>query len=232
MRGVRLDTICPLCKRLDEDYGHFFFKCKHVKHCWRLMNMEDIRETINKIWEPEKKTQMKVIVFMWRWWAARNKANEGGRLQSASEIQSSVTFFSQEFEKLVVSERKVQPSPKQSWKPPPQDFYKINIDGGYNLNTKNGGWGFVTDASLLASALRSKGINRSSIGCLACQIQEIMSLEFSSCIVSQCNRACNKVAESLASFGAKLSSGSDMYSSDVPTFVRELVSGDLLEGDV
>ncbi|WVZ60625.1 hypothetical protein U9M48_010618, partial [Paspalum notatum var. saurae] len=31
-RGVRLDTICPLCKRLDEDCGHIFFKCEHVKH--------------------------------------------------------------------------------------------------------------------------------------------------------------------------------------------------------
>ena len=63
-RGVQLDTLCPACKRLDEDCGHIFFKCKYVKHCWRHMNMEDVRvellncqsgkETINKIWKLEK----------------------------------------------------------------------------------------------------------------------------------------------------------------------------------
>jgi len=39
-RGVKVDTLCPMCKRLDEDCGHLFFKCKYAKLCWRLMNME------------------------------------------------------------------------------------------------------------------------------------------------------------------------------------------------
>lgn len=30
-RGIKLDTICPVCKSLDEDCGHLFFKCKYVK---------------------------------------------------------------------------------------------------------------------------------------------------------------------------------------------------------
>jgi hypothetical protein len=45
-RGVELDTICPVCGRLDEDCGHIFFKCKFVKLCWRLLNMEDIRSEL------------------------------------------------------------------------------------------------------------------------------------------------------------------------------------------
>ena len=65
------------------------------------MNMEDVRielmncqsgmETIDKIWEPEKSQQLKVIV--WRWWSARNKVNDGSRLQCVAEIQGSVAFF-------------------------------------------------------------------------------------------------------------------------------------------
>jgi hypothetical protein len=39
---VKLDTICPICRRLDEDCGHIFFKCKFAKMCWRLLDMEDI----------------------------------------------------------------------------------------------------------------------------------------------------------------------------------------------
>jgi hypothetical protein len=88
-RGVDLDTKCPVCRRMDEDCGHLFFKCKFAKLCWRLMNMEFIRielmkcrsgvDTIGKIWELEETIQLKVIIFLWRWWSARNKANDGGR---------------------------------------------------------------------------------------------------------------------------------------------------------
>ena len=78
--------------------------------CWRLMNMEDIRaelvkcqsgvDTINKIWELERSKQLKVIVFLWRWWSAKNKANEGGRRQSENEIYNFVCYYLLEFEKL------------------------------------------------------------------------------------------------------------------------------------
>jgi len=108
-RGVLLDTICPMCNRLDEDCGHLFFKCKYVKKCWRLMNLEGARielmkcqsgkETIQKLWELDKTIQLSVVVLLWRWWSARNKVNDGGRMQSEAEIQSSVTFFLMEFEK-------------------------------------------------------------------------------------------------------------------------------------
>jgi ribonuclease HI len=259
-RGVMLDTIYPICKRLDEDCGHIFFKCKYVKQCWRFMNMEDVRsdlmkcqsgiETINKIWELDKSKQLKVIVFLWRWWSVRNKVSDVGRLQCTTEIQSSVTFFLLEFEKLEIEAKKVRSPVIPSWKPPPRNFYKINTDGAYDHNTRSRGWGFVvrdkkgvallvgagkvmhaasaiqtealaafmviqqavqlgmthiileTDASVLASALCSIGVDRSAIGCLVRQTQELMQTELSSCIVSLCNRSCNKVVDCLATYGA------------------------------
>jgi hypothetical protein len=42
-RGIKTDTLCPVCNRLDEDCSHIFFKFKYVKHCWRLLNMEEHR---------------------------------------------------------------------------------------------------------------------------------------------------------------------------------------------
>ena len=115
-RGVVIDTRCPVCTRLDEDSGHLFFKCKYAKLCWRLMNMEHIRiqllicvsawETCNIIWKLEKDTQLKVIIFLWRWWLARNKANDEGGMLNADEIRNSVNYFQMEFEKLSVSENK------------------------------------------------------------------------------------------------------------------------------
>ena len=44
-RGINLYTICPVskCKKLGEDCGHLFFKCKYAKQSRRLMNLENIR---------------------------------------------------------------------------------------------------------------------------------------------------------------------------------------------
>ena len=90
-----------------------------------------------------------------------------------------------------------------------------------------------TDASVVASALCSMEIDRSANGCLVRQIQDLMRVEFSCCLVSLCNRSCNKVADQLATYGTSmLASNSDMYMSHVPDFVKELASGDLPGGDV
>jgi hypothetical protein len=34
-RGIKLDTLCPMCWRLDEDSGHLFFEYKNVKQTCR-----------------------------------------------------------------------------------------------------------------------------------------------------------------------------------------------------
>jgi len=103
------------------------------------MNMEDVRaelvncqsgvETINKIWGLERSIQLKVIVFLWRWWSVRNKANKVGRMLSANEIYSSVYYFLMEFEKLEVNTMKKTVAARNKWKTPPVDTYKINSDG-------------------------------------------------------------------------------------------------------
>jgi hypothetical protein len=41
--GVKIDTKCCICGRLDEDGGHLFLKCKGVKRIWRELNLEMVR---------------------------------------------------------------------------------------------------------------------------------------------------------------------------------------------
>ncbi|CAL4921257.1 unnamed protein product [Urochloa decumbens] len=290
-RGIDLDTKCPICRRFDEDCGHLFFRCKYARICWRLMNMEGIRtqlmecrsgvETINKIWELERTTQLKVIVLLWRWWSARNKVNDGGRMQNANEIFSSVCYSLMKFGKLEQSVMKKLGAGHSSWKPPPEDIYKINSDGSFDPNNRSGGWGFVIrntngevlyagagnitfagsalqaeaiaayegvlqaarlgmsriilemDATVLASALKSRSIDRSAIGCLVHRLRDLMHSEFTFCTVSVCNRSCNQVADSLAAHGAYvMTSGSDVFMSQVPDYVMKLVLGDLPANDI
>jgi hypothetical protein len=41
-KGIKLDTLCPMCACLDEDSGHLFLKCKSVKQVWRGLNLEEV----------------------------------------------------------------------------------------------------------------------------------------------------------------------------------------------
>ena len=102
--------------------------------------MEDIRselvgcqsglEIINKIWMLQNNIQLKVFAFLWRWWSARNKANDGGRMPTATEICGSVSFFLMQFEKLHETKERVKSVPQGSWTPPPDNIYVMDIVSG------------------------------------------------------------------------------------------------------
>lgn len=126
-----MDTLCPMCQRLDEDPGHLFFKCKGVKECWRRLNLEEYRiilaachsgkDMMQTIWSLPSQIQLQIIVLLWRWWSARNKANVGDKRPTGSEVCSLVTFYVCEFEKGRKSDNIFQQVKQQRWEPPPED---------------------------------------------------------------------------------------------------------------
>lgn len=87
-----------MCTRLDEDCGHhLFFKCKMARECWRFMQLEveetrcnlvqcsSGKEVAQKLWAMQPDQKLEIIVWMWIWWMARNKANAGERVQCVVE---------------------------------------------------------------------------------------------------------------------------------------------------
>jgi hypothetical protein len=51
---MKLDTICLVCHRLDEDDAHIYFKCKEVKKIWSGLCMQDERTQLATITGIEK----------------------------------------------------------------------------------------------------------------------------------------------------------------------------------
>lgn len=87
-----------------------------------------------------------------------------------------------------------------------------------------------TDAMKLVQAITSDEQDMALNGILFKEIKCFAQLNFSSFHISYCPRACNKVADALASFGA----GSGLTSSTVwldgaPEFVHNLVASDIVE---
>ena len=66
-----IDTLCPVCKRFDEDGGHCFLKCKPMRRCWlelglsylreELIELRSSREVVIKILSLEEETCIMVL---------------------------------------------------------------------------------------------------------------------------------------------------------------------------
>jgi hypothetical protein len=117
------------------------------------MGLEDIRdallsassgkEVIQTIWNLNQELQFKVIILLWRWWFARNKANAGDQMASPGEVCSLVTYFLMEFKKLANQQKQEKQKIQMKWKAPPADYYKLNIDASFDPKTRSGGWGYI-----------------------------------------------------------------------------------------
>jgi hypothetical protein len=100
-------------------------------------------EFLNKIWSFPSHIQITIVVLLWRWWSARNKANAGEKKLTGPEVIFVVNFYVQDFAKLQKRSEKGQTTQISRWEPPPHGVYKINSDATFSTETNKGGWGFV-----------------------------------------------------------------------------------------
>jgi hypothetical protein len=78
-RGMKIDTSCVMCGRLDEDGAHLFFKCKGVRHVWANLQLEAVREelaglmsareAVEAILKMKPEIQRQVITLLYLWWS-------------------------------------------------------------------------------------------------------------------------------------------------------------------
>ncbi|WVZ54295.1 hypothetical protein U9M48_005117 [Paspalum notatum var. saurae] len=210
-RGIKTETACPLCFRLDEDCGHLFFKCKKAKQCWRAMNLEHVRANL-ELCKSGKETVARIL-------------NLEQHEQNGVFIWLEVV--------LATNCKDKAKSPSARWRPPPADYYKINVDASYHEVSKQGGWGFVardangifleggagsilhvadaqqaetlgvlrslerivelgmtriileTDSSTVGRAITSSEFDRSPNGCLFRQIRDFIASNFVQCTVNR-----------------------------------------------
>jgi hypothetical protein len=153
-RGMKCDTLCPCCKRLDEDGAHLFVKCKGVTHLWKAFEMEQERirmceysspqDMVLEILAMDENKRSLACCMLWRWWLNRNKINAGEIGCSEYDLIGQVKYWAAECAMFCrKSEKKEQHSTAVHWRPPTTEIIKINLDGAFSQTTGQGGWGFV-----------------------------------------------------------------------------------------
>jgi len=152
-RGIKLDTSCCICQRLDEDGGHLFLKCKEVKKVWRELNLETVRcqlaecgsakEMMELVLKMEPKMQLTVILLLWLWWDERNKFREEGRRRPALEVAYVTAALAAKFQ--ATGAQSLLPDFRQNpkWTKPQQGNFKVNPDGAFDHRNGSRGWGFI-----------------------------------------------------------------------------------------
>nr|TKW28708.1 hypothetical protein SEVIR_3G346300v2 [Setaria viridis] len=129
------------------DGGHCFLKCKLIKRCWRLLEMEQTRLVLlsaksakDFVWnvlQLEQSLACKVSLLLWKWWDVRNKVNAGDPIQNIHNICHSILEMAGLLE---LPRMKIRPAARLQprWLRPPQGVLKINTDGAFVQATKNG----------------------------------------------------------------------------------------------
>jgi hypothetical protein len=154
LRGVKCDTLCPCCKRLDEDGAHLFLKCKQTREAWSLLGMGELREdmgsyehvgaVVQDILNLNDDKKVLACCLLWRCWLRRNKIIAGEKALAVADLCGQARYWARESQLLCGEEKRtVDKKPELKWQKPEGDQIKINTDGAFDINSRQGGWGFV-----------------------------------------------------------------------------------------
>lgn len=87
-RGMKIDTVCPVCLRQEEDGAHLFFKCKLARQVWLQLGLENKRadmalldsprDVTESILQQKEDTSVKMAITLWFLWTERNNIREEG----------------------------------------------------------------------------------------------------------------------------------------------------------
>lgn len=151
-RNIKLDTICPVCKRFDEDGAHCSLKCKLARHCWFDAQLEGVRsmlldtnsaeEFIRRILALDSDQCLRSMVLLWKIWDTRNKINAGENRPTCTEVVCAVNSVLRDCIGDGLQQARIGVQ-NHAWKPPDLNYLKINIDGAFRKETKEAACGFM-----------------------------------------------------------------------------------------
>jgi hypothetical protein len=141
-RGMEIDTICPVCRRLDEDGAHTFLKCKLVKELWKELGLDETRlelvvstspkDLLESLLAMSDEKKILAMSLLWNWWQTRNKVNAEEVKFKFEATLFQIRKSAREFTDFFLKKNNQQTKQVQQWQPPVGEVLKINIDGSFD----------------------------------------------------------------------------------------------------
>ena len=95
-----------------------------------------------RVMKMKGKEQLTAVMMLWLWWGERNKWREEGRRRTAAEM-AYITAFHTDLMLKTDSRLLSENRQKRRWQKPRTGELKLNIDGAFNCDKHDGGWGFI-----------------------------------------------------------------------------------------
>ncbi|KAL9673458.1 hypothetical protein QQ045_029716 [Rhodiola kirilowii] len=152
-RGVTVDRSCKLCGAPEETALHVITECWWAKALFSKFNLSMpcfqtvIRSPVDWLWwcvmRLSDDDRRKLFIVMWLCWRNRNNIwhDKGGWDISQASIIGKNTLRLLNCWHVTQSSRNSIFS--DTWTPPPQNVIKINIDGAWEMNSREAGLGIV-----------------------------------------------------------------------------------------
>jgi hypothetical protein len=150
---MKIDPVCPVCNRLDEDGGHLFLKCKLAKSVWRMLKLsqeweamrhqENARGLITQVMQQKEEKRRLIFIMMWFIWSERNLIREEGRRRPIELIARMIRSYVDELEAPNSKPGGVIIRKVKRWERPPEGMLKLNCDASFYEEGNYGGWGFI-----------------------------------------------------------------------------------------
>jgi hypothetical protein len=142
---------CKVCRSANEDMMHALIQCTHAKRFWmearewldiKLPDLHPATWSRDILCDPlfSEEQRPKIITVMWAIWTSRNNiVHDKGSLDPIQSMKITRDALAV----LEVPRQHATILPGHGWRPPDDDWMKINTDAGISLDARKGGAGGI-----------------------------------------------------------------------------------------
>ena len=130
---ILVEDICDECKLESETTGNVFWSCPRAQNIWKMMMLDDCEENILAL----------VVTIAWSIWTNCNEVRNGGKKKGELELLQWSCQYLQEYVGAKKLSIKAVQDQIEHWCPPPENMYKVNVDGTVFSAKKEAGIGIV-----------------------------------------------------------------------------------------
>ncbi|KAH9715856.1 putative reverse transcriptase/RNA-dependent DNA polymerase [Citrus sinensis] len=176
------EPMCGKCSKEKEDGFHSLIGCKYANKVWKLtdfhqnMKMLAQQDLLSTLQEMGKIASMKdmelIIATCWSIWSSRNLFIFKGKEEDAQISVGRAAAVVESYRRIKIPATQIvsqnQSNNQQTWLPPPNGWYKVNVDAAIRPSNQTASLGVVirdSRAKVVAAAVQNT-IYKGDVDCM------------------------------------------------------------------